>query len=66
MASAIGIDFGTESVRALIVDTATGTTLATAVARYAHGVIDRELPTAGVSLPPDWALQHPDDWLDGL
>ena len=37
---------------------------------YPHGVIDRELPNGGERLPPDWALQDPDDWLlvleDGL
>ena len=66
MTCAIGIDFGTESVRALVVETATGATLATAVEPYAHGVIDRELPASGVGLPPEWALQHPDDWLTSL
>ncbi len=29
---------------------------------YAHGVIDRELPGTAEQLPPDWALQDPDDW----
>jgi len=28
---------------------------------YAHGVIDRELPAGGGKLPPDYALQHPQD-----
>jgi L-ribulokinase len=31
---------------------------------YAHGVIDRALPTSGRPLPADYALQHPQDWLD--
>jgi L-ribulokinase len=59
----IGIDFGTESARALLVNLATGEPLATAVHRYADGVIDRELPGSGVALPPNWALQNPADWL---
>jgi L-ribulokinase len=66
MACAIGIDFGTESVRTVVVETATGATLATAVERYSHGVIDRVLPDREMPLPPEWALQHPDDWLTGL
>ena len=59
---AIGIDFGTESGRALLLDLETGEELAVSVAQYASGVIDRDLPETGEALPPDWALQDPDDW----
>jgi L-ribulokinase len=61
----IGIDFGTLSGRAVVVDARDGTELGSAVHAYPHGVIDRELPAAG-ELPPQWALQDPDDWLDVL
>jgi len=60
---AIGMDFGTESARAVLVDTANGRQLATAVEPYAHGVIDRTLPGGADRLPSEWALQHPGDWL---
>jgi L-ribulokinase len=60
----IGIDFGTESGRALLVDTRDGRELATAVHAYKSGVIDEVLPTSGKPLPPDWALQDPYDYLD--
>jgi L-ribulokinase len=63
---AIGLDFGTESVRALLVDVASGATLATAVDRYPDGVIDERLPGTNHRLPPDWALQNPADWLTGV
>ena len=36
----IGIDFGTESGRAVLVDTRDGTEIATAVHTYSHGVIE--------------------------
>lgn len=78
-ACSIGLDFGTESVRALLVDVATGETLATAVERYADGVIDERLPGSSQRghsqrpapgdpqrLPPDWALQNPSDWMTGV
>jgi L-ribulokinase len=59
----IGLDFGTESVRALVVDIADGRVAGRAVDDFAHGVIDRELPASKVALPADYALQHPEDWL---
>jgi L-ribulokinase len=63
---AIGVDFGTESGRAVLVDVADGRQVATAVHPYANGVIDARLPLADreVRLPPDWALQDPDDYLE--
>ncbi len=62
----LGLDFGTESARAMLVDVATGATVATAVHPYADGVIDEALPGSDEPLPPDWALQNPADWLAAL
>jgi L-ribulokinase len=62
---ALGLDFGTESGRALLVDVATGEEVATEVWEYSHGVLDRSLPD-GTSLPPDWALQDPQDYIETL
>ena len=59
----IGIDFGTLSGRAVLVDAADGSEVATAVLDYSHGVIDHSLPGSDVALPPDWALQDPLDYL---
>lgn len=59
----IGIDFGTLSGRALLVDTRDGSEIATAVFDYPHAVMDEKLPS-GKRLPPEWALQHPQDYLD--
>ena len=58
----IGLDFGTESARAVLVDAADGRMVATSTYTYPHGVIDRSLPGTDQRLPPDWALQHPADW----
>src|SRR5665213_1947410 len=60
----IGIDFGTESGRVLLLDLATGEEIAVREVRYAHGVIDQRLPTNDVPLEPDTALQAPQDYLD--
>ena len=60
----IGLDYGTLSGRALLVDVRTGEELATAVYDYPHAVIDEILPESKRRLPPEWALQHPKDYLD--
>ncbi|MFH7594168.1 ribulokinase [Streptomyces racemochromogenes] len=62
----VGVDFGTLSGRAVVVRIRDGKELAAAVHTYRHGVIDRHLPQGGAQLPPDWALQHPEDWRDVL
>jgi L-ribulokinase len=65
-ACVIGIDFGTLSARALVVRAGDGTELGTAEAGYQHGVMDAKLAATGEQLPPDWALQDPEDYLDVL
>src|SRR5512138_2338650 len=56
----IGLDYGTNSVRALIVDVGTGAEVASAVWNYEHG-------TQGVILSrdPNLARQHPADYVAG-
>ena len=56
----IGLDYGTNSVRAIIVNVANGAEIASAVWNYAHG-------TAGVILSrdPNLARQHPADYIKG-
>jgi L-ribulokinase len=62
----VGVDFGTLSGRALVVRVGDGAEVGTAVHEYRSGVIDRELPATGEPLPPDWALQDPDDYREVL
>jgi len=63
MKAALGLDFGTESVRAILVDLR-GRELASVAAKYPHGQIVEALPGSKQKLPPHYALQHPLDWLD--
>ena len=62
----IGVNFGTLSGRALVVRVADGAELGTAVHEYRHGVMDTVLASSGRPLPPDWALQDPEDYRDVL
>jgi len=63
----LGLDFGTESLRALLVDLESGDEAATEVFSYPHGVLDERLPVEGSpELGDSWFLQHPQDYLDGL
>ncbi len=63
---AIGVDYGTLSVRALLVEVATGRETAVSVFEYPHGLIEDTLPATGEKLPPDWAIQDPRDYLEAL
>jgi L-ribulokinase len=65
-AHCIGVDFGTESGRVLLIDARSGEELAVSVVAYPSAVIDRELPGTGEQLPADWALQDPADWVTVL
>jgi len=57
MTFVVGVDFGTLSARALVVDARDGTELGTAVFAYPHAVMTPE---------PQWALQDPDDYVAAL
>ena len=61
----IGIDYGTLSGRCVLVDVNTGDEVAESVLNYPHAVMDEYLPN-GDKLPSDYALQHPQDYLDVL
>ena len=62
---AIGMDFGTLSGRALVVEVGTGRELASAEWPYTHAVMDDQL-WDGQKLPPDWALQYPRDYIEAM
>lgn len=68
MSYVIGVDYGTESARVVLVDAADGAELATRIHLYRNGVIDERLPEPDedIELPPDWALQDPRDYLEAL
>ncbi|MBS4219225.1 ribulokinase [Bacillus sp. FJAT-49711] len=62
----IGVDFGTQSGRAVLVEVGSAREVATAVKEYTHGVMDEFLPDGTTRLEDDWALQHPYDYLEVL
>jgi L-ribulokinase len=61
----VGVDFGTQSGRVLVVRVSNGEELGSATHAYPHGVLDRALPD-GTPLEPDWALQVASDYLEVL
>lgn len=62
----IGIDYGTQSGRVIVVDTSSGEIVGEAVSPYLDGVICNKLPGSDVRLPEDWALENPEDFLNVL
>ena len=61
----IGIDYGTLSGRAVLVDIQGGRVIDSKTYDYPHGVMDTQLPT-GEKLGSDWALQDPMDYIEVL
>jgi len=63
---AIGVDYGTLSGRAVVVRVSNGEELASAVYEYPNAVMDLKLNSSGAPLPPDWALQDANDYIEVL
>jgi len=61
----VGVDYGSLSGRAVLVEIGTGKELSSCVYDYPHAVMDKALPD-GTKLGVDWALQDPQDYLDVL
>ena len=61
----IGVDFGSLSARAVLMDAETGKISASSTFSYPHGIMDSSF-IDGTPLPPDWALHCPSDYWDAL
>lgn len=62
----IGMDFGTLSARAVLINLNNGEELATSVYGYQDAVIDSYLPDTDVQLPTNYVLQNPLDYKDAV
>ena len=62
---ALGLDYGTLSARAVLIDCDNGMLIGSSVQEYSHGVMSEQLP-CGKKLGEDWALQHPQDYIDAF
>lgn len=62
----IGVDFGSLSGRAVLVEVDTGKEVSTSTFEYPHAVMYEYLPDGETKLGVDWALQDPQDYLDVL
>ena len=56
----IGLDYGSESARGVLVDVGSGAVVASHTHPYTHGVMSSALPD-GTKLPEGWALQDASD-----
>lgn len=59
----IGLDYGSESARGVLIDTATGQQIASHTHGYRHGIMTQQLP-GGTALPRGWALQNAADYIE--
>lgn len=62
----LGVDFGTLSARAVVVDALSGDTLGVGEHAYSHAVLEEALPDTTTRLDALWALQVPADYLQSL
>lgn len=60
---ALGLDFGTGSARAVLLNISDGAEAGQCSEDYPHGVLTESLPGATDRLPAGWALQDADDYL---
>jgi L-ribulokinase len=58
----IGLDFGTESARGVLIDVVTGSQMGHHVHPYRHGVVTGEFRS--MALPPNFVLQVPSDFIE--
>ena len=61
----VGVDYGSLSARAVLMDLESGEVAASAVYEYPHGIMTDALPD-GTPLGADWALQDPADYWEAL
>lgn len=61
MKYSIGIDYGTQTARAVLLEVSSGNPVTSAEQSYPHGVLESELPS-GKKLGIDWALQVGSDY----
>lgn len=62
----IGVDFGTLSARAVLLDLKSGAQVSVGEAAYPHGVMEQSLPDGQPLCGDGWALQVPQDYMDAL
>jgi len=62
----IGLDFGTLSARAALVDVLDGHIEAVSEFGYPDTVIEERLPGTEIRLPSDFALQNPENYIDAV
>ncbi|KAK8839056.1 hypothetical protein M9Y10_032522 [Tritrichomonas musculus] len=62
----IGLDYGTLSARGVLVRCCDGKIMSSASKTYPHGVIQDHLLDPQVTLPPDWCLQDPQDYIEAI
>lgn len=62
----IGLDYGTLSARGVLVSCCDGKIMSSASKTYSHGVIQDHLLDPQVTLPPDWCLQNPQDYIEAI
>lgn len=66
MSFVIGVDFGTQSARAIVVDTSNGDTLGEGIWLYRSGVMTSALSNGTPLIGAEWALADPRDYWEAL
>ncbi|QSO47314.1 hypothetical protein [Alicyclobacillus mengziensis] len=62
----IRVDYGSGAGRIVLLYIENNKEIASFTVPYRHGVIEDVLPGTGEKLLPDWAIQHPGDYIEVL